>query len=199
MNNRKTRLPRRLMIGCWFFCLILWAGAFCGAIDEARKVGMVPLSFLGGVSANEAAMLGESIKSKLAAKSGIEIIDKKNVREIMTQSHIDSSMDCSGVDCLADLGKKLDAAVMVSGSTGKIGELYELTLTVVDVSAKKRLFTKEYQFRGAIESFFTKTTGDAVDDIVLSLHNQPIKPQTVEIPPAKTSIVAPVEEVRIED
>jgi hypothetical protein len=117
----------------------------------------------------------------------------------MTQSHIDSSADCSGVDCLADLGKKLDAAVMISGSTGKIGELYELTLMVVDVSAKKRLFAKEYQFRGAIESFFTKTTGEAVDDIVLSLHNQPIKPQTVEILPVKTYPVAPVEEVRIED
>jgi len=199
MDNRKTWFYRRFAVGCCFLCIILSAGGFCGAADDVRKVGMVPLSCLGGVSSNEAAMLGESIKSKLAANSGIEIIDKKNVRAVMTQSNIDSSMDCSGVDCLADLGKKLDAAVMVSGSAGKIGELYELTLTVVDVSTKKRLFTKEYQYRGAIESFFTKTTGEAVDDIVLSLHNQPIKPQTVEIPPAKTFIVSPVEEVRIED
>jgi hypothetical protein len=192
----------RFFSGFCFLVLAFSAKIFCGDADMAQKIGIIPFACLGGISAGDAAMLGESIKSKLAGLTGIDIVDKKNIREAMTESRIDSSVDCSSVDCLAGLGKKLDAQIMISGSLGKIGELYDLSLTVVNAVGRKRLFTKEYRLKGAVESFFTKISGEAVDDIVLSLHNQPVKPQPVESIPARTREpqtveLAPIEEISI--
>jgi TolB-like protein len=172
-------------IFCCAWCLLFSTKASCASADTLEKIGIVPFACLGGVTAGDVAMLYESVKSKLSGNPALDVIDKKNIRAVFIETGRDSFDGCSSVDCLAETGKKLQAAIMVAGSVGKIGGLFNLNLTVVSVSAKKMLFAKEYQSRETVESFFTTVTGEVVDDIILSMHNKPIKAQGIVVSPGK--------------
>jgi hypothetical protein len=90
-----------------------------------------------GITSNVTAILTNSLISELSCFEGYIILERDQMQTILEEQGLQNSGLCDDNECLVEIGGLLGAQKMVTGSIGKLGKKYSLSLRIFDVQTAK--------------------------------------------------------------
>ena len=103
------------------------------ARSEKVRVAVLDLT-TAGVSLDLAANLTNVVAAELAGLEIFSVISRADIRAMLTHEQDRNLLGCdASSSCVADLGGALGVRYLVSGSVGRVGERFTLSLSVADV------------------------------------------------------------------
>jgi len=89
-----------------------------------------------GVDTTYAAALSSATCHALSNRKGLDLLCGDDLRALIQWSQVATSLDaCKDDACLGAAARGLDAQLVVSGTVGKIGDGYVLSLSLLDAKA----------------------------------------------------------------
>jgi len=124
-----------------FFLVATTAG-----VSPIDKVAVIDFA-TPGLAVTEGKALSDNLVGIVAAeiaRLGHNVVSTADINAMLSLEKQKELMGCSEISCLAEIGGALGADLMVSGSVGKLGDVFSLTMTLVD---PKKADTKQ-RFQG---------------------------------------------------
>lgn len=100
---------------------------------EPLTVGVLDLD-PNNVSASEVLAISERLRYHLGQFSVFQVIERKNMTDIMDELGFQFSGACDTDDCVVQVGKILGARKMVAGSVSLVGTVYSLQIRIIDIA-----------------------------------------------------------------
>jgi len=108
-----------------------------------------------GISNDESVVLTNRLRSNLINIGQYIVVDRANMEEILTEQGFQQS-GCTSDECVVEAGKLLGVQNMMSGSVGKIGDTYTISLQIVDMETGQITMSSIYDYQGVIENLLTE-------------------------------------------
>jgi TolB-like protein len=111
--------------------LFLFSVSF--AFAEKIPIAVIDLDAQ-GVEKSTAAVVTERLRSELVVVSVFRVMERAQMENILKEQGFQQTGACSDNQCLVAVGQVLGVKRMITGSVGKVGDLYSLTLRIIDVA-----------------------------------------------------------------
>jgi len=98
------------------------------------------------VSAGDAAVISDLLRSALVQDAAFNIVEKANMDKILAEQAFQQS-GCTTQECAVKLGKVLNVKYLVVGSFGKALDQYLMAMRVVEVESARIVYSDEAQGR----------------------------------------------------
>ncbi len=98
------------------------------------KMALLGLAGKAGVSAEEAEMISESIRVGIIGTKQFKLLERAEMTKVLQNEKFEMAMGCSDEKCAIRAGQLLKVQKMGFGYVHKMGNLYIITLRMVDVS-----------------------------------------------------------------
>jgi hypothetical protein len=132
-----------LAIAC--FLIIPTTSIFCqNASPNRDRIGVLGIDSK-GFPAIEPAQMSNIVRTELDRMGKFEVIDRYDVEYLLKNSDLKAD-NCFGKECLVDVGKKIRADKMLSGSIELYGERIFVNLRLIDVGTATVERTKVVEF-----------------------------------------------------
>lgn len=139
-----------------------------------ERAAVLDLSPKGNITASDASILTDRIRSLMVQSGPYEIIERENMGRILREQGFQATQNCDTTDCSVAIGKILSVRHMITGSASRLGNLYSLNLRIIDVE-KGSILKEEYvDCLCPLESLMTQTAPELVRK-VLQTHTTPPK------------------------
>ncbi len=117
----------------WLYCFLLAFLFFLPDATHAKDLPKVAVWDLAPreIKATYAQELTSILVSEIAKMKKYEVYSQENVRALAGWTEERMKLGCSGTQCLTALGQ-MDIAKLISGSVGKIGNRYSVSLNLFD-------------------------------------------------------------------
>lgn len=96
-------------------------------------VGLKPIGVSEETSRNLAQVLGSALKGV----EGANVVSQEDIRSMLELEAQKQQLGCNDADCFAEIGGALGVDKMVTGSVGKMGERYVISLRLIDSRTSK--------------------------------------------------------------
>jgi hypothetical protein len=83
------------------------------------------------------------------------VVEREKMNAILNEQGFQQT-GCTSVECAIEIGQLLNVNVMVAGSIGKIGEIYSLSLRMIDVATGAIIRTATRDFEGKLSDVLTE-------------------------------------------
>jgi TolB-like protein len=103
-----------------------------------------------GISKVEASVLTDRLRSELVNAGEYVVVDRKNMEQILKEHRFQLS-GCTSNQCAIEVGKILGVQHMLTGSIGKLGEIYTVQLQILDVESSEIVQSATYDQEGDLE------------------------------------------------
>ncbi len=104
--------------------------------DKKLKIAVIDLRAM-GVSETTGSILTETLRSKLFNLKDFEVMNRQDMQALLEEKAFQQSGICDDTECIVEMGLVLGVEKVVSGSIGKLGETFSVTLKLVDVETAK--------------------------------------------------------------
>ena len=104
---------------------------------EKKRLAVLDLTMAENIDQALAIPLSDQLRAELFESGRFVIVDRKNMQDILKEQNFHYSERCDSMDCLVQIGKILGVQKMVSGSLGKIGESYLISLQMADIETSE--------------------------------------------------------------
>lgn len=138
-------------------CLYLvWALVFLSLpvnilAQNGEKIPVAILDLEGrGISALEAATLTDRLRSEMVEVGAFVVVERGQMEMILEEQGFQQT-GCTSAECAVEVGKLLGVQKMVTGSIGKLGELYTVDARMFDVQTGEIERVSKREHRGGIE------------------------------------------------
>jgi len=123
----------------------------------AQEKTMALLDLKGeNISASDTEIITSRLRSELAATNKFNIIEREKMNELLNEQGIQISGLVSD-ERIVKAGKLLGVQEMTAGTVGKIGNLYTISLRLIDVETGKIIKTSSADNSRGIEAFLTES------------------------------------------
>lgn len=123
----------------WLVVLLCICAPATVAAAPKQKLAVLELEQK-GVDASAAQNVTELVGVALKKLEVFDVITRADIAQLMSFEQDKQLVGCGiGTSCIAELGGALGVATLVSGSVGKLGSNYVLTLVLMDTKAAKVL------------------------------------------------------------
>ena len=138
-----------------YISLILFVG-----LGFAQDITIAVLDFDGdGVSKSETRTLTNRLRDEMF-KTGVYIVlDRGTMDEVLKEQEYQLS-GCVTSECAVEVGNMLGVQKMISGSIGKVGNIYTISARIIDVETGKVLKSANYDHKGDIGQLLIKGMKD---------------------------------------
>ena len=105
------------------------------AADNRPKLLVLDLTVNGGVDPSLGKAMGEAVTAEISKRGYFQVLSSEDVRTLISVERQKQLLGCSedaSQSCLAELAGALGAQLTLSGSIGRIGDSYQLTLQALD-------------------------------------------------------------------
>jgi hypothetical protein len=127
--------------------LALWAKVPLVAVEEISPRG---------VSQNDAAIITDRLRSELVQTGKVRVLERSEMDKILKEQGFQKSGACDQAECAVEAGKLLSVDRMAVGSVGKIGDLFTLSVRLLDVGTGEVVFTANQDYKGQLEDLLTE-------------------------------------------
>lgn len=93
------------------------------------------------VSAGDAAVISDMLRSEMIRSRAWNVVEKQNMEKILAEQAFQQS-GCTSEGCAVKLGKLLNVQMMIVGSFGKLLTEYFVTIRVIDVQTGESVYAK---------------------------------------------------------
>lgn len=108
-----------------------------------------------GLSEMEASILTDRLRSELFQTGEFEVIEREKMNQILSEQNFQMS-GCTSEECLVKIGQLIGVEQIVGGTVSKFGNLYSISIRLIDVETGKIVGTAVYDHRGEIEGLLYK-------------------------------------------
>jgi len=131
-----------------------------------ERAAVLDLSPKGNITASDASILTDRIRSLMVQSGPYEIIERENMDRILREQGFQATQNCDTTDCSVAIGKILSVRHMITGSASRLGNLYSLNLRIIDVE-KGSILKEEYvDCLCPLESLMTQTAPELVRKVL---------------------------------
>lgn len=111
---------------------------------EEKKDSIAILDLVAtNISKEEAGMLSDRLRSEILKTGKFEIMEREKIDLILKEQGFQETGLCNTTECSVEVGQLLAVNRIVTGSVGKMGNLYSINLRLLDVQTGKNLKTAE--------------------------------------------------------
>ncbi len=177
-------------------CLYLtWALVFFSIPVKilSQNPDKIPVAILDlegrGISALEAATLTDRLRSEMVTVGAFVVVERGQMEMLLEEQGFQQT-GCTSAECAVEVGKLLGVQKMVTGSIGKLGELYTVDARMFDVQTGEIERVSKREHRGGIEGLID-LLGVVTKDLA-GIEEEPeeiaaVEPAKVEKPKKKGS------------
>lgn|GEM_PF-6924079 len=113
----------------------LFLALFALSTQASETIAVFPLKNNGGLSDQELNIFYERILYELGRRSSFTVVERAQINEILKEQGFQASGACSDDACLVEMGRVLAVRKALSGSIGKIGGVYAISLKLVNIES----------------------------------------------------------------
>lgn len=120
---------------------------------QQQKFSVAVLNLKNGanVSKGETDIISDRIRIELFKTGNVDVMEREQMQNILKEQGFQSSGACSDEGCMVEMGQVLGVQRVITGSMGKLGELYLLNMRMIDVQTAKILKVVSEDIDGDIE------------------------------------------------
>ncbi|MDD5674894.1 MAG: CsgG/HfaB family protein, partial [Chitinivibrionales bacterium] len=104
-----------------------------------------------GVTDGEIELLTDRLRAELFNTGAVNVMEREQMQAILKEQGFQQSGACSDEACLVEMGQMLGVQKMVSGSLGKLGNLFMVNLRVIDIATGQIVKVVSKDIKGNIE------------------------------------------------
>jgi len=147
------------------------------ALSQQKKYQIAVLDFeaRSGVSAGEAASLSDIFCGNLVQTGKYIVVERNRIKAILMEQGFQQTEACSSVECVVEAGKILKVQKIFTGTVGKIGRLYTLSVQMIDVATAQIESNKSRQHSGDIEDLATTIIPEIATEITEELTGEEVE------------------------
>jgi curli biogenesis system outer membrane secretion channel CsgG len=119
-------------------------------VKTKTNIAIFNLETRGGLSASEATILTDRLRSSLVQTNAFVVVDRGKMEEILKEVGFQQT-GCTTSECVVEAGKILNVQQMVTGSVGKFGSLYSIDIILIDVATSQIIKTFTQNYKGELE------------------------------------------------
>ncbi len=120
-----------------FVLVMVSAAALPAAADEnaACSVAFMPLDEegIGALEAHIPVLLGETMSHEIADVTSCRVVTERDIRAMIDYEAQAQACGADTASCLAEIGDALGVDFVVSGTVGKLGNIYTMNIRMVDI------------------------------------------------------------------
>ncbi|MFC1585365.1 PEGA domain-containing protein [Fibrobacterota bacterium] len=111
-------------------------GTYVKKTASARNVAIMDLKAM-GIGDHVSSLLSEKLRSELFSSGAFTVMNREDMAKLMDERSFQRSEDCDTPECFAEIGRMLGVEKIISGSIGKLGSTYSLTIKQIDIETSK--------------------------------------------------------------
>ena len=145
-------------MSCKIFSLLTFMFIlFCEVIYCQGKISLAVLELdAKGISISDASIITDRLRAELFKTNKFIVLEREKVEEILSEQGFQLS-GCTSDECIVEVGKLIGVQQIVAGKIGKIGNLFTMTVRIVDIETGKVLKVATDDCRCPIETVLTKS------------------------------------------
>ncbi len=156
-----------------FFVLLFFLAPVLPSAQDQTHVALLNLE-PAGVSEKESATLTERLRSELVNSGAFKLIERAKMDEILQEQGLQQS-GCTTDECAVEIGRLLNVQNIVPGSVGKVGNLYTVTLRMIDVETGEILLSVTEDCKCPVEDVLTTSMIKLATSIVSESRKKSVK------------------------
>ena len=160
------------------------------ASPDKPLVAVVPISAR-SVDSASVAVVEDAISSELLKSQKVRVMERVQMDRILREQGFQQTMACDQGNCTVEIGRLLSVNLLLTGSLGKIGNVYSLSLRLVDVGTGEVTSSVTKSQKGDIETVLTEMLPAAVSQLLSpdeKARSAPPPPETAK-PESKGSVL----------
>lgn len=140
--------------------LLMFIGFVC-----AQDITIAVLDFDGkGVSQSEASTLTDRFRDELFKVESYSVLERALMENILTEQGFQQS-GCGSNECVVDAGNMLGVQQIAGGSVGKVGNVFSVSVRIIDVESGRVLNIANYDHVGELGYLLTNGMKVLANDI----------------------------------
>jgi len=93
-----------------------------------------------GVSGSDAAVVADMLRGELVKTGAVNVLERQNMQRVMAEQAFQQT-GCTSAECAVKLGKLLNVNRIITGSVGKLGDMYFVNVRIVDVETASMVWS----------------------------------------------------------
>lgn len=135
-----------------FAALLLVASlAAADSADGRLRVALLDLKALGDIDPDVPQTITALASAQLARTGVLQPITSDEIRQLLSLEATKMAAGCDDAACIAEIGGALGAPYVVSGTVGRLGATYVLTLTLMEITKARAIGRETVSVRDAAE------------------------------------------------
>lgn len=156
----------------------------CIVFAESEKESIAVLQLNGTISEEDLLTLTDKLINEIIETAEFDVFERSRMNEILMEQKFQQS-DCSSSECAVEVGQLLGVRKIVFGNIGKIGNVFSISIRLINVETGKIIETASVDLEGSIEDVLRTGIKQAVYKLVgleyKELEKKPIeKEETVQ-------------------
>ncbi len=137
------------------FSLIILVFIFSqGLYGQQQNVAVINFEAL-GLSQVEGAALTDRFRSELFKTGKFTVLERDKMDEILVEQGLQQT-GCTSSECLVEMGKLLNVHQIFAGSVSQFGNIFSVTVRLVDIQTGKIQDTNSQDFSSGKEKLLTE-------------------------------------------
>ncbi len=146
----------------WAFAVMVAVLAFAAVgtaqDDERIRIGVIDLTSE-TVPPSHLRLLADRLRVELFATGRFRVLERDEMDAILEEQAFQQS-GCVATECVVEMGQLLGVEQMVGGSVGKLGEMYTLSLRMIDVRTGAIVRTAVRDCQCSLEEILVRVIGE---------------------------------------
>jgi TolB-like protein len=134
---------------------------------KRKKVVVLPLAALGGVTEERARLLGDALAGELRRRPGVSVLTQSDVAALLGVERTRQMLGCAESGCMAEIGGALGADRVIHGSIGRVGSSMVVNLSALDAKRGAPVASVSERLRAGDDEAFLDAL-PAIADAVLA-------------------------------
>ena len=159
----------------------VWAQQRPAQSQQSKKPNVAVLDFdaRSGLTKEEAASLSDIFQSQLVDMGEFIVVDRQRIKAILQEQGFQQSEACSQVECIVEAGKILKVEKMFAGTIGKVGKIFNVNISAIDIGTAQIVINKSRQYTGAIEDLASEVVPEMARDIAQEMLGRKVSSSVV--------------------
>lgn len=148
-----------MMNRVFFIVFFLYSGIVFGAMKENIAI----IAFKGDVTESESITLTDNLIAKIIKKDVYTVVERSQMTEILKEQGFQQA-GCTSDECAVEVGQLLGVRKIIISNLGKVGNLYSLSLKIINVETGAIIRTVTTDVKGGMEAVLKVGIDKVVED-----------------------------------
>jgi len=130
------------------------------ASPEKPTAAILTLEVSGGIPESYAPAFSDRLRLEVFKTDAFQVMERNEMTEILKEIGFQMT-GCTSNECVIEAGRILGVEQMIAGSISQIGEIFTISLRVIDVQTAEILQVENVDYMGSIEELLTMRLKEA--------------------------------------